>query len=74
MLKLTRVARHGSGRSEEMAEVVFLKKPDAERAMQRYNNVALDGKAMSIELVAPSLGGRLVETLSSGLRCAAQGV
>lgn len=57
-----------SGRSEEMAEVVFLKKPDAERAMQRYNNVSLDGKQMSIELVAPTLGGRVVETLTSGLR------
>jgi THO complex subunit 4 len=57
-----------SGRSEEMAEVVFLKKPDAERALQRYNNVSLDGKPMSIELVAPTLGGRVVETLTSGLR------
>lgn len=62
-----------SGRSEECAEVVFLKKADAERAMQRYNNVSLDGKAMSIEL-APTLAGRVVETLSSGLRCDSQGV
>ena len=46
-----------------------MKKPDAERAMQRYNNVSLDGKAMQIELVAPTLGGRVVETLTSGLRC-----
>lgn len=50
--------------------MVFLKKADAERAMQRYNNVSLDGKAMRIELVAPTLAGRVVETLSSGLRCA----
>jgi hypothetical protein len=57
-----------SGRSEEAAEVVFMKKADAERAMQRYNNVSLDGKAMQIELVAPTLAGRVVETLSSGLR------
>ena len=48
---------------------MFVKKPDAERAMQRYNNVSLDGKAMQIELVAPTLGGRVVETLTSGLRC-----
>lgn len=46
-----------------------MKKADAERAMQRYNNVSLDGKAMQIELVAPTLAGRVVETLTSGLRC-----
>lgn len=70
MLELDRAAlSQCSGRSEEAAEVVFMKKADAERAMQRYNNVSLDGKAMQIELVAPTLAGRVVETLTSGLRC-----
>lgn len=35
-----------SGRSEGTAEVIFKEAGDAERALRRYNNVALDGNAM----------------------------
>lgn len=59
-----------SGRSEEQAEVVYLNKAHALAALKKYNRVCLDGKPMHIELVSqPPAGGRVVEALSSGIRC-----
>ncbi|OMO96933.1 hypothetical protein COLO4_14969 [Corchorus olitorius] len=44
-----------SGRSKGTAEVVFHNHMDAVAAIKRYNNVQLDGKPMTIELVGASL-------------------
>ncbi|OMO58915.1 hypothetical protein CCACVL1_25250 [Corchorus capsularis] len=44
-----------SGRSKGTAEVVFYNHMDAVAAIKRYNNVQLDGKPMTIELVGASL-------------------
>ncbi len=46
--------------------MVFQTKNDAMAAIKRYNNVALDGKKLVIELV----DGQVVRTLASGIRCA----
>ncbi|KAL5710949.1 hypothetical protein ACHQM5_021453 [Ranunculus cassubicifolius] len=52
--------RHGvhydkSGRSKGTAEVVFSRRSDASAAFKRYNNVALDGKPMKIEIVVTNV-------------------
>lgn len=56
-----------SGRSEGTAEVIFQNRTDAQKALQKFNNVALDGKKMTIELVAQSANANVVTTLSSGI-------
>ncbi|KAL4423419.1 hypothetical protein ABPG77_009997 [Micractinium sp. CCAP 211/92] len=62
-----------SGRSEGTAEVIYEQAGDAERALRRYNNVALDGNAMQIELIPQAAAGAgggsgAARTLSSGIR------
>ncbi|EOY18205.1 RNA-binding family protein, putative isoform 1 [Theobroma cacao] len=44
-----------SGRSKGTAEVVFYRQTDALAAIKRYNNVQLDGKPMTIELVGANV-------------------
>ncbi|MBA0726307.1 hypothetical protein Golax_002141 [Gossypium laxum] len=44
-----------SGRSKGTAEVVFFRQADAFAAIKRYNNVQLDGKPMTIELVGANV-------------------
>ena len=46
-----------------MAFVHFLKAADAQRALEQYNGVALDGKPMQLKIED---GGNV---LSSGIRC-----
>lgn len=57
-----------SGRSKGTAEVVFTHRSDALEAIKRYNNVQLDGKPMSIELVGTSIVSHsLVPQTASGI-------
>jgi THO complex subunit 4 len=63
-----------SGRSAGTGEAVFKARADAEVAMQRYNNLQLDGRAMSLTLIekmerAPS--GSVGRRLKSGLTLSA---
>jgi THO complex subunit 4 len=44
-----------SGRSKGTAEIVFSRRQDAIAAVKRYNNVQLDGKPMSIEIVGTNI-------------------
>lgn len=44
-----------SGRSKGTAEVVFTRRADAMAAVERYNNVQLDGKPMKIEIVGANI-------------------
>uniref|UniRef100_A0A6N2KK58 RRM domain-containing protein n=1 Tax=Salix viminalis TaxID=40686 RepID=A0A6N2KK58_SALVM len=53
-----------SGRSEGTAEMVFARQEDAVSAVNRYNNVQLDGKPLKIEIVGTNIGMSLLENLT----------
>jgi hypothetical protein len=50
------------------AHVIFTNHTNAMKAFQKYNNVALDGKKMSIELVESAVPPGTFKTLSSGIK------
>ena len=54
-----------SGRSTGEADIVYEQKADAIKAKSQFNDVALDGQAMKIEMVESQGNGRM---LSSGIR------
>lgn len=55
-----------SGRSLGTGEVVYKHRQDAEKAMQRYNNVALDGRPMKLEMIEKVMPVPVTSRLSSG--------
>lgn len=59
-----------SGRSKGTAHVVFERAADALEAYNKYNNVALDGKKLNIELVETEVAPGHLKQLSSGIRWA----
>eukprot|EP00775_Hariotina_reticulata_P008685 gene8685-8866_t len=56
-----------SGRSLGTATVIYERRQDALAAFNRYNNVALDNKKMSIEVVETAVPRGTFKTLSSGI-------
>ncbi|MEW5300747.1 MAG: hypothetical protein WDW36_003656 [Sanguina aurantia] len=63
-----------SGRSLGTAEVVFSRRDEAQSAKQQYNNIALDGKLMRIEIAGSPGSNADVITLASGIRITKQPV
>ncbi|KAI7860852.1 hypothetical protein BDC45DRAFT_577486 [Circinella umbellata] len=53
----TRIIFDRSGRSTGSAHVKFTRRSDAEAAIEKYNNVELDGQAMSIQMAPERRGG-----------------
>lgn len=51
-LKKVSLAYDKNGRSKGSAEVIFVRKNDATRAVNKYKGVALDGRKIMIEVVA----------------------
>ena len=66
----TRLRALNSGRSKGTAHVVFERASDALEAFKKYNQVALDGKKLNIELVETMLPPGTLTPLSSGIKCA----
>jgi THO complex subunit 4 len=57
-----------SGRSKGTAHVVYVSAPDALKAYQKFHNVCLDGKRLSIELVETQVPPGTIAKLSSGIK------
>jgi len=43
-----------NGKSKGTGQVIFIRSNDARRAINKYNNVELDGRPMKIEMVLSS--------------------
>ncbi|KAI9274724.1 hypothetical protein BDA99DRAFT_533340 [Phascolomyces articulosus] len=56
-IEKTRIIFDRSGRSTGTAHVKFTRRADAEAAIEKYNNVELDGQAMTIEMAVERRGG-----------------
>ena len=52
--------------------MVFERREDAQQALKRYNNLALDGRVMKIELIENTGAAPTGRMLSSGIRYCSQ--
>jgi THO complex subunit 4 len=54
-LKKVSLSFDATGKSKGVAEVVFVRRPDAISAVRKYNNVQLDGRPMKMEMTTSAV-------------------